>query len=63
MPTGSEILQQLPESPGLEADGSSPVAVAVFVDPEDMDISRSAIAGGRLGAPVAKSVIQAVLDR
>ncbi|MBQ0863574.1 penicillin-binding protein 2 [Streptomyces sp. RK75] len=46
-----------------QADGTSPVAVAVFVDPEDMDISRSEIAGGRLGAPVARSVIQAVLDR
>lgn len=46
-----------------QADGSSPVAVAVFVDPEDMDISRSEIAGGRLGAPIAKSVIQVVLDR
>ncbi len=46
-----------------QPDGSSPVAVAVFVDPEDMDISRSDIAGGRLGAPIAKAVIQAVLDR
>ncbi|MFF5522599.1 peptidoglycan D,D-transpeptidase FtsI family protein [Streptomyces coeruleorubidus] len=46
-----------------QTDGSSPVAVAVFVDPEDMDISRSEMAGGRLGAPIAKSVIQAVLDR
>ncbi|MFC7307189.1 peptidoglycan D,D-transpeptidase FtsI family protein [Streptomyces monticola] len=42
-------------------DGSSPVAVAVFVDPEDMDISRADIAGGRLGAPIAKAVMRAVL--
>ncbi|MGH4027861.1 peptidoglycan D,D-transpeptidase FtsI family protein [Actinomycetota bacterium Odt1-20B] len=46
-----------------QADGSSPVAVAVFVDPEDMDISRSDIAGGRLGAPIAKAVMEAVLKR
>ncbi|MEW1655662.1 penicillin-binding protein 2 [Streptomyces sp. NPDC093707] len=43
-------------------DGSSPVAVAVLVDPEDMNISRSDIAGGRLGAPIAKAVMKAVLD-
>ncbi|NGN66757.1 penicillin-binding protein 2 [Streptomyces sp. A7024] len=46
-----------------QQDGSSPVAVAVFVDPRDMDISRADIAGGRLGAPIAKSVMEAVLDR
>ncbi|MDG4861773.1 penicillin-binding protein 2 [Streptomyces sp. T-3] len=45
------------------SDGSSPVAVAVFVDPEDMEISRPEIAGGRLGAPIAKAVMQAVLKR
>ncbi|MFG2891822.1 peptidoglycan D,D-transpeptidase FtsI family protein [Streptomyces sp. NPDC048248] len=44
-----------------QSDGSSPVAVAVFVDPEDMDIPRSEIAGGKLGGPIAKSVMQAVL--
>ncbi|MEU6084069.1 penicillin-binding protein 2 [Streptomyces sp. NPDC047108] len=44
-------------------DGGSPVAVAVFVDPEDMNISRSEIAGGRLGAPIAKAVMKAVLDQ
>ncbi|MFF4409989.1 peptidoglycan D,D-transpeptidase FtsI family protein [Streptomyces sp. NPDC001262] len=43
-------------------DGSSPVAVAVLVDPKDMSISRSDIAGGRLGAPIAKAVMKAVLD-
>ncbi|MGW7079239.1 peptidoglycan D,D-transpeptidase FtsI family protein [Streptomyces sp. NPDC054871] len=42
-------------------DGSSPVAVAVFVDPKDMDIPRSEIAGGKLGAPIAKAVMEAVL--
>ncbi|WP_419996308.1 peptidoglycan D,D-transpeptidase FtsI family protein [Streptomyces boninensis] len=46
-----------------QPDGSSPVAVAVFVDPEDMNISRADIAGGRLGAPIAKAVIEAVLKR
>ncbi|MFJ2774083.1 peptidoglycan D,D-transpeptidase FtsI family protein [Streptomyces sp. NPDC087300] len=43
-------------------DGSSPVAVAVFVDPSDMNIAREEIAGGKLGAPIAKAVMQAVLD-
>ncbi|MFG3397087.1 peptidoglycan D,D-transpeptidase FtsI family protein [Streptomyces parvus] len=45
---------------GKKDDGRS-VAVAVFIDPTDMDISRSDISGGRLGAPIAKSVMQAVL--
>ncbi|WP_327245826.1 peptidoglycan D,D-transpeptidase FtsI family protein [Streptomyces sp. NBC_01320] len=45
---------------GKKADGQS-VAVAVFIDPTDMDISRSDISGGRLGGPIAKSVMQAVL--
>ncbi|RLU83616.1 penicillin-binding protein [Streptomyces griseocarneus] len=44
-------------------DGSSPVAVAVLVDPADMDISRDDIAGGRLGAPIAKAVMEAVLRK
>ncbi|MEU7584110.1 penicillin-binding protein 2 [Streptomyces sp. NPDC041068] len=44
-------------------DGESPVAVAVFVDPSDMDIARSEIAGGKLGAPIAKAVMEAVLER
>lgn len=44
-------------------DGSSPVAVAVLVDPKDMSISRSDIAGGKLGAPIAKAVMKAVLDQ
>ncbi|MFJ8314139.1 MULTISPECIES: peptidoglycan D,D-transpeptidase FtsI family protein [unclassified Streptomyces] len=45
-----------------QADGTSPVAVAVFIDPKDMkDISRSEISGGKLGAPIAKAVMEAVL--
>ncbi|WP_327704597.1 penicillin-binding protein 2 [Streptomyces decoyicus] len=46
-----------------QSDGSSPVAVAVFVDPKDMDIPRSEIAGGKLGGPIAKSVMEAVLNK
>ncbi|MGW7456407.1 peptidoglycan D,D-transpeptidase FtsI family protein [Streptomyces sp. NPDC054797] len=45
-----------------QSDGTSPVAVAVFIDPKDMDISRSDIGGGRLGAPIAKAVINAALN-
>lgn len=46
-----------------QSDGSSPVAVAVFVDPKDMDIPRSEIAGGKLGGPIAKQVMEAVLGK
>ena len=46
-----------------KSDGSSPVAVAVFVDPKDMNIPRSEIAGGKLGGPIAKSVMEAVLKK
>ncbi|MEV0370518.1 penicillin-binding protein 2 [Streptomyces sp. NPDC050636] len=46
-----------------QSDGSSPVAVAVFVDPKDMDIPRSEIAGGKLGGPIAKAVMEAVLNK
>lgn len=46
-----------------QSDGSSPVAVAVLIDPKDMDISRDDIAGGRLGAPIAKAVMEAALKR
>ncbi|MGA5561867.1 peptidoglycan D,D-transpeptidase FtsI family protein [Streptomyces platensis] len=46
-----------------QSDGSSPVAVAVFVDPKDMDMPREQIAGGKLGGPIAKSVMQAVLNK
>lgn len=41
-------------------DGSSPVAVAVVV--EDGSANRDDISGGGLAAPIAKSVMQAVLD-
>ncbi|MFK8848764.1 peptidoglycan D,D-transpeptidase FtsI family protein [Streptomyces sp. Ac-502] len=44
-------------------DNGSPVAVAVFVDPSDMDIPRSEIAGGKLGGPIAKKVMEAVLNK
>ncbi|MFB7654111.1 MULTISPECIES: peptidoglycan D,D-transpeptidase FtsI family protein [unclassified Streptomyces] len=47
---------------GKKDDGSS-VAVAVFIDPTDMDISREDISGGGLGAPIAKSVMKAVLKQ
>ncbi|WP_345962941.1 penicillin-binding protein 2 [Streptomyces sp. BRB040] len=47
---------------GKNDDGSS-VAVAVFIDPTDMDISRQDISGGGLGAPIAKRVMEAVLKR
>ncbi|MEU9124058.1 penicillin-binding protein 2 [Streptomyces sp. NPDC048506] len=46
-----------------QSDGSSPVAVAVFVDPKDMDIPRAEIAGGKLGGPIAKQVMEAVLNK
>ncbi|MGG7571785.1 peptidoglycan D,D-transpeptidase FtsI family protein [Streptomyces sirii] len=46
-----------------QSDGSSPVAVAVFVDPKDMDIPRAEIAGGKLGGPIAKQVMQAILGK
>ncbi|MEU4798611.1 penicillin-binding protein 2 [Streptomyces sp. NPDC023327] len=50
------------KTPG-DDDGESPVAVAVFVDPSHMNIPRSEIAGGKLGAPIAKAVMEAVLER
>lgn len=42
------------------SDGSSPVAVAVVV--EDESANRDDISGGGLAAPIAKSVMQAVID-
>ncbi|WP_327724481.1 peptidoglycan D,D-transpeptidase FtsI family protein [Streptomyces europaeiscabiei] len=42
------------------SDGSSPVAVAVVV--EDGAADRGEISGGGLAAPIAKSVMQAVID-
>ncbi|MFB7116105.1 peptidoglycan D,D-transpeptidase FtsI family protein [Streptomyces sp. NPDC056190] len=47
---------------GKRPDGAS-VAVAVFIDPTGMDISRQDISGGRLGAPIARSVMKAVLQK
>lgn len=42
-------------------DGSSPVAVAVVI--EDDSANRDDISGGGLAAPIAKSVMEAVLDK
>ncbi|MFC4328575.1 penicillin-binding transpeptidase domain-containing protein [Streptomyces andamanensis] len=42
------------------SDGSAPVAVAVVV--EDKEASREDISGGGLAAPIAKSVMQAVIN-
>ena len=42
------------------ADGSSPVAVAVVI--EDSSANRDDISGGGLAAPIAKSVMEAVID-
>lgn len=43
-------------------DGEPAVAVAVFVDPAEMNVSREDIAGGRLAGPIAKAVMRAVLN-
>jgi penicillin-binding protein A len=43
-----------------KTDSGSPVAVAVVV--EDSDASRGEISGGGLAAPIAKSVMQAVIN-
>ncbi|MEU1051515.1 penicillin-binding protein 2 [Streptomyces sp. NPDC005876] len=43
-----------------QSDGSSPVAVAVVI--EDEAANRDDISGGGLAAPIAKSVMEAVLD-
>ncbi|GAA0457791.1 penicillin-binding transpeptidase domain-containing protein [Streptomyces sp. NPDC046215] len=45
-----------------QGDGS-PVAVAVFIDPEGSGIDRDEISGGGLAGPIAKSVMQAVLSK
>ncbi|MGW1539396.1 peptidoglycan D,D-transpeptidase FtsI family protein [Streptomyces sp. NPDC002309] len=62
---GVDVAKEVPYgwfvSYGKKPDGTS-VAVAVFIDPTDMDISRQDISGGRLGAPIARSVMQAVLQ-
>ncbi|GAA0335536.1 peptidoglycan D,D-transpeptidase FtsI family protein [Streptomyces blastmyceticus] len=45
-----------------QGDGS-PVAVAVFIDPEGSGIDREEISGGGLAGPIAKNVMQAVLKK
>ncbi|MDQ0795811.1 penicillin-binding protein 2 [Streptomyces sp. B1I3] len=61
---GDDVSKEVPYgwfvSYGKKADGQS-VAVAVFIDPTAMDISRSDISGGGLGGPIAKKVMEAVL--
>ncbi|MFI1002568.1 peptidoglycan D,D-transpeptidase FtsI family protein [Streptomyces galbus] len=47
---------------GVKPDGQS-VAVAVFIDPTDMKISREDISGGGLAGPIARSVMKAVLHK
>ncbi|MEH6378263.1 penicillin-binding transpeptidase domain-containing protein [Streptomyces sp. KLMMK] len=45
-----------------QGDGS-PVAVAVFIDPEGSGIDRDEISGGGLAGPIAKKVMQAVIKK
>lgn len=45
-----------------QGDGS-PVAVAVFIDPEGSDIDREDISGGKLAGPIAKKVMEAALGK
>ncbi|MEU8706055.1 penicillin-binding protein 2 [Streptomyces sp. NPDC048565] len=63
---GDDVSKEVPYgwfvSYGKKADGRS-VAVAVFIDPTAMDISRSDISGGGLGGPIAKNVMSAVLAK
>lgn len=61
---GINVRDQVPYgwfvSYGVNPEGKA-VAVAVFIDPTDMDISREQISGGSLAAPIARDVMQAVL--
>ncbi len=63
---GVDVRDQVPYgwfvSYGIKSDGES-VAVAVFIDPTAMDISREGISGGSLAAPIARNVMKAVLGR
>ncbi|WP_046504764.1 peptidoglycan D,D-transpeptidase FtsI family protein [Streptomyces odonnellii] len=63
---GVDVNDQVPYgwfvSYGKKPDGGS-VAVAVFIDPTDMDISRQDISGGSLGGPIARKVMKAVLEQ
>ncbi|GAA0408286.1 penicillin-binding protein 2 [Streptomyces luteireticuli] len=45
-----------------QADGS-PVAVAVFIDPEGSGVDRDDVSGGGLAGPIAKKIMQAVLAK
>ncbi|MFE0256406.1 peptidoglycan D,D-transpeptidase FtsI family protein [Streptomyces sp. NPDC059010] len=62
---GVDVRDQVPYgwfvSYGIKDDGES-VAVAVFIDPTAMDISREDISGGSLAAPIARDVMKAVLE-
>lgn len=63
---GVDVRKEVPYgwfvSYGKKPDGQS-VAVAVFIDPTAMDISREQISGGGLGAPIARNVMKAVLGK
>lgn len=63
---GVDVRKEVPYgwfvSYGKKADGQS-VAVAVFIDPTAMDISRADISGGGLGGPIAREVMKAVLGK
>ena len=62
---GVDVRKQVPYgwfvSYGVRDDGKA-VAVAVFIDPTEMDISREDISGGGLAAPIARNVMKAVLQ-
>lgn len=62
---GVDVREQVPYgwfvSYGVKDDGKA-VAVAVFIDPTAMDISREDISGGSLAAPIARNVMKAVLE-
>ncbi|MFF0163273.1 peptidoglycan D,D-transpeptidase FtsI family protein [Streptomyces sp. NPDC005263] len=63
---GVNVRDQVPYgwfvSYGITSDGRS-VAVAVFIDPTAMDISREEISGGSLAGPIARNVMKAVLKK
>ncbi|MFH9616155.1 peptidoglycan D,D-transpeptidase FtsI family protein [Streptomyces pratensis] len=63
---GDDVSKEVPYgwfvSYGKNADGRA-VAVAVFIDPTAMDISRSDISGGGLGGPIAREVMKSVLGK
>ncbi|MER5550315.1 penicillin-binding protein 2 [Streptomyces sp. NPDC002793] len=63
---GDDVSKEVPYgwfvSYGKKSDGQA-VAVAVFIDPTAMDISRSDISGGGLGGPIAREVMKAALGK